>query len=237
MNEAATRPHLERLDAVLRNVDWDRIVESLEPLERILRELAAPEVLGALYERVLAKPELIRRSERFNLFSKVLLHRDPATGCKLRLHVFEEPIAEAHNHRASFAALILRGSYTHTLYGGEEASALLSGGEVPHSLFVQRQRAGTCYAIHHAMVHSTLADETTVSLMLQGPPGRDEFHIIDLGSGQVRSRTTSQGPDVPQEAGERGLTAVDLDRLRGQLRAAGVLPEKAPVGEVSARKR
>ena len=224
---AAVRAFTDRFGAALAGVDWEDITSSLASLDLLLREAGDAGLLWALYQRAMRDPELAAAAERFNLFSKIVLYSDRATGCKLRLHVFEEPVNEAHNHRAGFAALILRGGYVHALYGGDDAAQQVARGEIPKPLLVQRQLPGSSYAIHDAMVHSTLALEVTVSLMIQGPARRTEFNIINLDTGATRNRKGGGATAESQEQGERKLVEADWERVTGILEAAGVVDRDA----------
>ena len=209
---------------IVRDVDWEDLEGSLPDLDELLRTASRPEVLRALLDDMRSRPELRNRCEHFNLFNKLLLLVDEESGCKLRLHVFTEPVAEAHFHRASFTARILRGGYLHSLYGGGEAEAEIAEGRIPRPLLSQVQQPGSSYIIDHRMVHSTLALEETVSVMLQGPMARDSFQVIDLKSGEVRKRSSSSAEQsAPQEPGERPLTAAEIDGLATRLTEYGLL--------------
>lgn len=209
------------LDDVLLDLDWDDVLGSWAQVEEILQRCGSPEVLGELCDRVGEDADLLAQCEAFNLFTKLVLYRHE-TGAKLRLHAFGTRVLEAHNHRAPFGAMVLHGSYTHVLYGAEEATRAIAGGLVPTPLFAQRQTPGVAYMISRDMVHATLADVGTVSVMLQGPTVDGEFHIINLTTGETRSRVGGRPVGDVQEPGEQRLHASDLAALRGRLDELGV---------------
>jgi hypothetical protein len=186
--------------------------------EEILREASRPAHLDALLSGVRRDPARLAKCERFNLFRKIVLYEHPAPIMRLRLHVFGDEVQEIHHHRASFAALVLRGSYTHLLFGDEAHLAEPTDAGALQPLMAQEQRAGTAYALHHAMVHATLAKPETVSIMLQAPVARASFRIYDLATGRRRDRVGGEMTSGPQESGESRLTAADLDAVIATLR-------------------
>jgi hypothetical protein len=204
-------------------LDWDRPDTMLPDALDLLARAAERDVLGELLGAVHRTPELLHQAERFRLFSKVVLWHDPVARLRLRLHVFgDELVEEAHNHRASFAALILHGAYRHVLYHSE--------GEFSRDSlrvqFVQDQRPGTGYVLHHQAVHSTVARPGTVSIMLQGPPATREFRIVDLRSGDVRVRRGSADAMGAQESGEARMSIDDLLKLNADLRKIGLVSSR-----------
>lgn len=208
---------------IVRGVDWANVEGCLPDLDDLLRNASRAEVLRALVDDLRSRPELKDSCVHFNLFSKLLLLVDQESGCKLRLHIFSEPVAEAHFHRASFAARILHGGYLHSLYGGGEAEDGISQGRIPRPLLSQVQQPGSSYVIDHRMVHSTLALRETVSVMVQGPTARESFQVINLQNGQVRTRSNSGEAALPQEPGERALTAPEIEGLVEKLTGYGLL--------------
>lgn len=159
--------------------------------------MADPDTLALLLDRLVRTPSLLEKSERFNLFDKLVLAAFP-NGWKLRLHIFSGLVYEAHSHRASFGAIVLHGQYQHVLFGGACAQTELSQGTVPAPHFTQRQTPGAFYFISYEMVHATLAENMTISIMLQAPAEEESFEIIDLVSGETHRRlgggTKSQEP-------------------------------------------
>jgi hypothetical protein len=226
MLNATTRPHDDDLRAAtladvataLDALDPDDLGALLATGEEILRSAARPDRLAALLDGTRRDRALLAKCERFNLFRKIVLYEHPKPAMRLRLHLFGDQIREAHHHRASFAALVLRGSYLHLLFGGEHAVDPRSGAHGLQVLMAQEQRPGTAYALHHAMMHATLARPETVSLMLQAPAVRTSFRIYDLDTGQRRDRVGSHEMSGQQEPGESTLTDADVEDVIGTLR-------------------
>jgi hypothetical protein len=203
-----------------RRLDWDRPDMMLPDVLDLLARAAERHVLGELLGTVHRTPELLEQAERFRLFSKVVLWHDPEARLRLRLHVFgDELVEEAHNHRASFAALILHGAYRHVVYHSE---AEFSRDSLRVQL-VQDQLPGTGYVLHHQAVHSTVARPGTISIMLQGPPATREFRIVDLRSGDVRVRRGRADSMGMQEPGEARMSIDDLLTLSADLRRIGLV--------------
>ncbi|MEU5270119.1 hypothetical protein AB0G77_16595 [Streptomyces hygroscopicus] len=217
---------IEIMKEAFQGVDWGELQRVHEAAAKALPALSDPAVLGLLWDRMRGSEELASKSERFNAFEKYVLHDDPESGLRLRLHIFsEEAVEEAHNHRASFSSLILHGSYRHLLYGNVEDiwGAEESPATRPEPRFIQEQLPGTSYTLHHAFVHSTYASPGTVSLVIQGPRDRSSFRIYDLAKGLTRTRLGAAAAQGVQEPGERKLTDRDLDLTRNRLAEAGLL--------------
>ncbi|MFE7383317.1 hypothetical protein ACFU9F_23450 [Streptomyces zhihengii] len=205
-------------------VDWRRLEQVHEAASAVLPVLAEPAELGRLWDRMEGDDRLAAGAEAFNTFQKFVLHDDRDTGLRLRLHIFgEEMVEEAHNHRASFSSLILRGSYRHVLYGnvedvwGDESRPA----EAPDPRFVQEQLPGSSYTLHNAFVHAVYANPGTVSLVIQGPRDRSSFRIYDFVQGTTRTRVG--GAKAAQEPGERKIGRSELGTLRTELAELGLL--------------
>ncbi|GHE29870.1 hypothetical protein GCM10017673_35810 [Streptosporangium violaceochromogenes] len=214
------------LDELFDAVSWQELEQVHDAADKALVALSEPRVLGALWDRM-AKDEVLRHSaENFNAFQKFVLHENDRTGLRLRLHVFSDRmVEEAHNHRASFSARVLRGGYRHFLYGNvEDVWGTEEAPARPLSpRFVQEQIPGLSYTLHHAFVHSTYALPGTVSLVVQGPRVRPSFRIYDLAKGVTRTRVGAGREAGTQEAGERRLDPAELAAVRATLTEQGVL--------------
>jgi hypothetical protein len=222
---------MSELAAAFAGVDWDSLEDVHDAGDKALAALSEPAELGRLFDQLMRDPRLLAMCERFNLFQKIVLIDDPETQLRLRLHVFgDRLVEEAHNHRASFVARILHGSYRHLLYGsatelwpGEAADAPVL---VPR--WIQDQYPGYTYTLHHEFVHSTFALPDTVSLVVQGPRDRPEFRIVDLTDGAARTRVGADRDTDVQEAGEQRMSSADVAALRERLHRLGLV---APAGD------
>jgi hypothetical protein len=204
-----------RLSELVGGVDWADCASIYAAGERVKNHLLADggSVLMALLDRFESSEALHARCEAFEIFSKLMLHQEGPV--KLRLHFFDSPVWEAHNHRAPFYCYMLSGSYMHSTYGfSDPAAGRLKAGHC------HEQRAGTAYAITHDYVHSTIAQEPSVSLFLQGPAMQDSLVIASLRSGAVRKRHGSAAVAGPQEPGERRLQPHEIAELSGRARQA-----------------
>lgn len=205
-------------------IDFEDTHSLLTGGERLLRYAAEPSRLAALLSRPLKESALLAKCERFNLFEKIVLYEDPVRRSRLRLHLFGDEVEEVHHHRASFASLVLRGSYTHLLYGDEKCFEDSADGRLEfRPLFAQEQRPGTSYALHHAMMHATLAKPETVSLMLQAPTARRSFRIYELNTGRRRDREGGEYADHAQEEGELPITEQRVMDIYDTLRRWGLV--------------
>lgn len=121
--------------------------------------------------------------EEYDIFAKVVLH-DNASGVRVRLHVFRPGyFDEPHNHRWSFASVILRGQYRHHLFGNVDLDEHADPASL-RAVMVRRELPGSSYALHHSMVHTVVAEPYTVSLVIRGPAVKDRFLVVDRGTGQ-----------------------------------------------------
>jgi hypothetical protein len=209
---------VKQVRVLCETIAWGDTIAAHERGTAALEFAARPHVLGALLETVANSDDLRTQCEKFNLFSKIVLMASAAKGWKLRLHVFDEEVLEAHHHRASFCAKILAGGYKHLLFG---ANARLEQDRLSFPLkplFVQTQAIGSAYMIDSEMVHSTLARERTVSLMLQAPIDREAFDIYELRTGTRRMRVGAAATQGHQEDGEQRLDEVSFNILVKELR-------------------
>lgn len=205
-------------------IDFADIQSLLDGGEALLRYAAQPEHLRTLLERTRTTPELLRQCEHFNLFDKIVLHEDRERKMRLRLHFFGGEVREVHHHRASFASLVLHGSYTHLLFGDEKyLGDPVDGLSGFQALMAQEQLPGSAYALHHAMVHATVAKPETVSLMLQAPVARESFRIYDLATGRRRDRVGKNQNAEVQEEGESNITSERLTEISGSLSRWGLI--------------
>ncbi|MBN9795612.1 hypothetical protein DMP17_44660 [Pseudonocardia sp. TMWB2A] len=222
---------IDDIDSVFRGLDWESLEDAHNAGDKALAALAEPTVLSEMFVRMLADGHLRGRAERFNLFSKIVLYEGAESGVRVRLHVFgDQMIEEAHNHRASFVARILAGSYRHFVFG--QVDDLWRDG-VPDSLpprLIHDQLPGHTYTLHHSFVHATYARPQTVSLIIQGPRVRPTFEILDMKSGITRTRAGAEAAKGPQEDGEARMTDADLREIERSLRARGVLSAAPSVG-------
>lgn len=207
-------------------VNWDRMEDVHTAATNALPVLAEPAQLGVLWDRMEQDDALASQAEAFNTFQKFVLHEDPETGVRLRLHIFgDDVVEEAHNHRASFSSLILCGSYRHILYGnvedvwGEEDRTA----SVPDPRFVQEQLPGSSYTVHNAFVHAVYSTPDTVSLMIQGPRDRKSIRIYEFNEGTTRTRVGGSQAEAVQEPGERKIGRAELRTTRDRLAELDVL--------------
>jgi hypothetical protein len=216
----------EFLDDAFNYVDWGSLEEVHEAAQKVLPTLAIPANLNRFWDRMMNDEHLIRAAESFKAFQKFVLLDNTVTGLRLRLHCFNDRIIEeTHNHRASFSAWILRGSYRHFLYGnvedlwGDEERA----GRPLEPRLIQDQLPGTSYTLHHAFIHSTQAMPGTVSLVIQGPRIRPSFRIYDRTAQTTRTRFGAGQVGGVQEPGECRLQPTEVAAVRAYLIAQGVL--------------
>ncbi|HEY1619526.1 MAG TPA: hypothetical protein VGG25_18030 [Streptosporangiaceae bacterium] len=215
---------IDRLVSVPDAADWASPPSVAGWAQDRLADLAArPGLLADLLQEALADPG---QGESYPHMDKVVLWRSGDGALRLRLHAFGPGYADRpHNHRWSFAAVLLAGSYLHTLYGGQdEVLAAARAGREPAPQYAGRQPAGPGYFLHDAAVHSLRVDEPTVSLILRGPAVKERYFTIVPGAAGVADRLEwSQGAarETADQAAAKRITAAGLRRVAAALQAAG----------------
>lgn len=170
---------MEAIIEPLRSLDWEDADAVEHQCRKALTTLtddkeAVRKALMALPQR----PNLLKLCEHYDILDKVVLY-DDETGVRLRLHVFLPGYYDRpHNHRWSYASLILSGEYRHYLFGDAELDTEIDPASL-RALLVRQEQVGSAYALHHTMVHAVVAEPYTVSLVLRGPAVKDRFLVMD----------------------------------------------------------
>ncbi|WP_433358861.1 hypothetical protein [Streptosporangium sp. CA-115845] len=200
----------------LRAADWNDTAHVEASTAGLLAELAAdPAALRAAVEAISGDRHLQQLCEHYDILDKLVLHDDPS-GFRVRLHLFgPEHYDRPHNHRWTYSARLLSGSYTHTLYGTEEGFDETTDVSRLHPTMVRTEHTGDGYTLHHTMVHAAVAQPDTVSLIVRGPAVKDRFLVTDRATGQVWWQHGA-AQESPAEAAAKRMHA---DRFTGCLHA------------------
>lgn len=208
---------MEAIVEPLRSIDWDDI-DAVESATRkaftALMENRRPvrEILLAMPER----PELLRLCEHYDVLDKIVLH-DDESGVRVRLHVFLPGYYDRpHNHRWSYASMIMRGQYRHHLFGNAELDETVDPASLK-ALIVRQEQVGNTYALHHSMVHAVVAEPYTVSLVVRGPAVKDRFLVMDRKTGESWWQYGAR-QELAHEAAEKHMSIERLAELTGWLR-------------------
>jgi hypothetical protein len=208
---------MEHAVAPLRALDWDDIDAVENATRKAFTQLAGDH--GLVRDALLAlptRPELLALCEHYDILDKIVLYQDEV-GVRVRLHVFLPGYFDRpHNHRWSYASLILRGEYRHHLFGDVDVDAVPEPGSLT-ALMVRQEQAGSTYALHHAMVHAVVAEPYTVSLVVRGPAVKDRFLVMDRRTGESRWQYGAERESAGDAARKR-MTRPRLDELTGMLR-------------------
>jgi len=210
------------LYAPLTGLDWNDLTAVTAASTSVLDHLCADRaLLGELTGAVGDNPHLARLCEHYDILDKIVLHDDP-DGWRLRLHVFLDGYFDRpHNHRWTYTSRILTGSYTHTLYGGDQdftdevdVAALLPR-------LVRVEEPGDTYTLHHSMIHSVTAHGEAVTLIVRGPAVKDRFVVTDRATGKAWWQYGA-ATETPEAAAAKRMTAEQLRDRSAALRAAGI---------------
>ncbi|WP_255800968.1 hypothetical protein [Mycobacteroides abscessus] len=176
----------ERMRA-LPTVDWTTVETAYPDVVRALDMLSDdPNLLTNLVRNAWSDPALRKKCEIHSLDDKIVLWDEPDKGLRIRLRLAHtQQYERVHNHRFSFAARILSGSYFQNLYdtvGPLDGSARVEDFTVVSSRI---EPVGSTICIDHSQLHTTLTPPRTVSLMIQSPPKKRRSFIIRLSDGDV----------------------------------------------------
>ncbi|MFJ8442794.1 hypothetical protein [Kitasatospora griseola] len=181
----------------LRGLDWDDLSDVAAASALAFHDLTRDNwaLLADLLTAVPVSPALAPMCEQYDFLDKLVLHQED--GYRLRVHRFRPGYFDRpHDHRWSFASMILTGAYRHVQYGTNEGFDTIDPAALrPRQIRVER--AGDQYALHHTAVHSVTADAGTISLVLRGPAVKDGFRIIDAPSG---GSFTAKGAEFETDA-------------------------------------
>ncbi len=165
----------------LGRIDWDdtgSLLHHARPLFDALTDQSG--LLPALLDTLAADPHLQPMCEHYDFMDKLVLHDDRESQSRLRLHLYRPGYFDRpHNHRWSFASHILRGSYTHRIFGRDDQFGEDTDPDTLQPIHERVERAGSSYALHHTSVHSVHAEADSISLLLRGPAAKDRFLILD----------------------------------------------------------
>jgi predicted metal-dependent enzyme (double-stranded beta helix superfamily) len=181
-------------------------------------------LLRELTERAIDDPDLLLLCEHYDILDKLVLHDDPA-GWRLRLHVFLPGYFDRpHNHRWTYSSRILHGSYSHTLYGTD--AQLDHSDEIDVAALepqmVRTESTGDFYTLHHAMIHSVIAEPYTTSLIARGPAIKDRFLVTDRVTGQAWWQYGA-ADESPDEAARKRMNSSQASACLQHLTELGVL--------------
>jgi hypothetical protein len=158
--------------------------------------------------------------EHYDILDKIVLHSDES-GIRLRFHVFLPGYFDRpHNHRWSYASMILRGEYRHYLFGNTSLDETIDPGSLT-ALQVRQEHVGIVYALHHTMVHAVVAEPFTVSLVLGGPATKDRFLVMDRKTSESWWQYGAHQESVTSAA-EKQMNLERLENLTVSLREWGL---------------
>jgi hypothetical protein len=210
------------LFAPLSNLDWQDLPAVVAAsgllLDRLDRDRA---LIGQLADRITTDTTLVPLCEHYDILDKLVLHDDP-TGWRLRLHVFLDGYFDRpHNHRWTYTSRILTGSYTHTLYGADEALTDSIDVATLQPRLVRIEEPGDVYTLHHSMIHSVAARGHAITLIVRGPAVKDRFVVTDRVTGHAWWQYGTAA-DTAEAAAAKRMTPDQIRQRVEDLRAAGL---------------
>ncbi|MFD5089220.1 hypothetical protein ACFWMR_01370 [Amycolatopsis thailandensis] len=171
--------------AALGHIDWNDTTSILRGCTPVFQSLASdPLLLSALVAGIADDSHLADMCEGYDFMHKLVLYDATDLGVRLRLHVYREGFFDRpHNHRWSFASHILRGGYTHRIFGRDDQFGEDTDPDSLLPIHERFEQPGSTYALHHTSVHTVQAEADTISLLVRGPSAKQRFLIVDAAAG------------------------------------------------------
>ncbi|WP_406279172.1 hypothetical protein OH799_11515 [Nocardia sp. NBC_00881] len=194
----------------LHTIDWNDCASILSGCTPVFDALTTDGgLLSELLDQLTGEHRLAQLCEGYDFMRKLILYDDPDHGIRLRLHLYRGGFFDRpHNHRWSFASRILRGGYTHRIFGNDSEFDETTDPARLRPLLQQRQEPGSSYALHHTSVHTVHADHDTISLLMRGPAAKYRFLIHDTTRGFFWAHGAAQEP--PEQRAAKRLTPNQL---------------------------
>ena len=206
----------------LQGLDWNDTAKVEHATATLLDTLADDRALLRDAARAaLQTPRLAALCEHYDILDKLVLH-DDATGFRVRLHLFlPGHYDRPHNHRWTYSARLLAGSYVHTLYGTDDGFDETTDVSQLQPRMVRTEHTGSTYTLHHSMVHAAVAEPHTVSLIVRGPAVKDRFLVTDRSTGKVWWQSGAS-LETPEEAAAKAMSPAQIDATINKLTALQV---------------
>lgn len=224
--------HADRLATMvepLHALDWNDAAVAKRLTGEVLRAVAGePGLLAGLVRGLRDRPDLQALGDHDvdYGFTKFVLHRGRDDRFRLRLHVMHPGTPDIpHSHRASFASLILGGSYRHTVFAPFDAGGDLPGPDALRTVFSGDLDPGDHYVLHHSVIHTLRVDgRPCLSLMLRGPVEKPRAVVVDRERGRswYQVSAAASGEDAERlKASFRPLGEADLATALALIEEAG----------------
>jgi hypothetical protein len=210
------------LFAPLSDLEWKDLPAVVATSSALLDRLDRDRTLiGQLADHITTDTTLVGLCEHYDILDKLVLHNDLA-GWRLRLHVFLPGYFDRpHNHRWTYTSRILAGSYTHILYGTDEALTDTIDVAALTPRLVRTEEPGDTYTLHHSMIHSVTAHGQAVTLIVRGPAVKDRFIVTDRTTNQAWWQHGAATESTDAAAAKR-MTPDQIRRRVANLRATGL---------------
>lgn len=222
--EARTETELLAVMNALPAVDWSDIEAAAEITRGIALQLSGDrELLRSLVDRVPTTAPLRQKCECHALDDKIVIWDAPEKGLRIRLRLANvKQYERVHNHRYSFTAHLLYGTYYHTLYGTDQKLDETADVTRFWPRMVREEHTGATITLHHEQLHTTLTDPETISLMIQSPAQKERAFMIRKSDGQVWWRL-GQADEDDERRREVQMSDERFAHWRSRLTALGVL--------------
>lgn len=135
----------------------------------IMRRIYDVMCLPYMRERVLASEIDRTRSENNPFLTKLVIGYWPDSDVELRINTYSGKLAppNIHGHRWSFYSMILNGNMRHIRYNNHD--------NMIRRVVEEEFGPGDIYGLHEEELHTTIASDDLVTLLLRGPVTREKW--------------------------------------------------------------
>jgi hypothetical protein len=200
---------------------WDDAEELQQRAAPALRRFGEPEVLPLLLEGCAVDERLRSLSDRRDFGDQMILFDDPSSGIRVRLHTWTpndfSPHGRPHHHRYSFASIILRGEFLHSLYGDIEGVLTRVDGRPIRAIGSRTEAPGSVYALESTAVHTVRAQPGSLSMIVRGPAVSDYQVRFDKTGTWPSDRKYGRASEPAAERPEETTTPDHVRALSSKL--------------------
>jgi hypothetical protein len=203
-------------------VEWqapEKFMENAQKIEGALVQIANhPEAIGHRGEEILENAELFERYQKHCnyprvIMDKFILYMDPENRFRVRLHRFKTraqnggAVDRPHSHKWPMCTIMLRGSYTETVYDVKEIDERTKFARITPSCS-RRITPGMTNSLDYGCIHQTDcdSDEPAITLFVRGPDFASAARIYPIGENRYYE---TYGPDQQLRVGYREITRLN----------------------------
>lgn len=135
-----------------------------------------------MLNNILDDSVLIDKSESYDFQDKFVIYSNDEKKVYARVSVFKGKYANRiHYNRWHYTSFILKGEYTHYIYGNiSDLTSDSIENHVNEPLLIDYLNKGSYYSCHNSVIHSVISETDTVSISIRGEALIDKFQVMDF---------------------------------------------------------